>query len=84
MEHEFKRGGTFPSVVGTLENISGEEISNISVNVDFLDEDDVLIGEGLATTTDLPDGRVWEFEASYTGDESYRIDDYELETDPRL
>jgi len=83
LEHEYTRGGTFPSVTGQIENVSGEEVSSVNVNIDFLDEEDVLIGEGLANTFDLPAGRVWEFEASYTGDESYRIDDYELEIDAR-
>lgn len=83
-EHELDRTGTFPAVVGTLENVSGEELSSVNVNIDFLDEEDVMIGEGLANTFDLPAGRVWEFDASYTNDDSYRIADYELETDANL
>lgn len=79
LEHNLEPG-TLPSVVGILENVSGEELSSVRVQVDFFDADDVLIGEGLAMTMDLPADQKWEFDASYTDQDQDQIDRYELET----
>lgn len=82
VNHEFYNEGQFSiGVEGTLENVSGEELSYVAVNVYFLDSEGTQIGEGLDNTNDLAAGRTWEFDATYLDDEGDRIENYEIETE---
>ncbi|MEA1931028.1 MAG: FxLYD domain-containing protein [Euryarchaeota archaeon] len=82
LDHELYNEGQFDvGVSGTLENVSGEELSYVAVEIFFLDSDGTQIDEGLDNTTDLAPERRWEFDAMYLGDEADRIDTYEIETD---
>ena len=66
-------------VEGQVENISDEELSLVTISVDFFDQDDVLIDQGLTSTiSDLGAGVTAEFEVLYIGDEPDRIDDYDI------
>lgn len=82
VEHEWYNNGPYDAgVLGRLENVSGEELAYVVVNVYFLDDDGVQIDEGLANTTDLAADRIWEFDAVYLGDDTNRVDTYEIEWD---
>lgn len=82
LEHEWYMEGQYSSGVrGRVENISGEELSYVTLTVFFLDSEDVQIGEGLDSTTDLAAGRVWEFDALYLDDDPQRVDSYEIKTE---
>lgn len=82
LEHEWYNNGQFDvGVTGQVENISGEELTYVGVEVYFLDEEGVQFEEGLDNTTDLADGRIWEFDAGYLGDDPQRVDEYEIEWD---
>lgn len=82
LDHELYNEGQFDiGVSGRLENVSGEELSYVEVSVYFLDSEGTQIEEGLDNTSDLAAGRVWEFDATYLGDEADRIDTYEIETE---
>ncbi len=82
LDHSFYNEGQFDiGVSGTLENVSGEELSYVEVDVFFLDSEGTQIGEGLDNTSDLAAGRAWEFDATYLGEEGDRIETYEIETE---
>lgn len=82
LDHELYNEGQFDvGVRGTLENVSGEELAYVAVEVFFLDSEGTQIDEGLDNTTDLAAERRWEFDALYLGDEAERIDTYEIQTD---
>jgi hypothetical protein len=81
LNHEFYEDDFSSGVRGTLENVSGEVLSYVEVQVYFLDSEGTQIGEGLDNTSDLAEGRRWEFEAAYLDTDPERIDTYEIETD---
>ena len=81
LDHSFYSEEFSSGVRGTIENVSGETLSYVEVQVFFLDEDETQIGEGLDNTSDLAEGRVWEFDATYLDTDPERIDTYEIETD---
>lgn len=82
LEHEWYNNGEYDSgVTGRLENVSGEQLSYVSVNVYFLDEEGTQIAEGLDNTNDLAADRVWEFDAMLLDGDASRVSDYEIETD---
>lgn len=82
LEHDWYHDGQFDAgVQGRLENVSGEELSYVAVDVFFLDADDVQLEDGLDNTTDLAPDRVWEFDVPYLGDDPANVDNYEIETD---
>ncbi|MFC7216242.1 FxLYD domain-containing protein [Saliphagus sp. GCM10025334] len=82
LEHEWYNNGSYDAgVKGRLENVSGEELSYVGIEVFFLDEEGTQIGEGLDNTTDLAEGRVWEFDAGYLDDDPQRVDSYEIKPD---
>lgn len=81
LEHEWYNDGDFNSgVQGQVENVSGETLGYVEVSVYFLDSEGVQISEGLDNTSDLAAGRVWEFDAMFTGDDPSRVENYEIET----
>ena len=81
LNHEFYEDDFSSGVRGTIENVSGEVLSYVEVQVYFLDSEGTQIGEGLDNTSDLAEGRSWEFEAAYLDSDPERIDTYEIETD---
>jgi hypothetical protein len=81
LDHEFYEEEFSSGVSGTVENVSGEVLSYVEVQVYFLDSEGTQIGEGLDNTSDLAEGRRWEFDAAYLDSDPERIDTYEIETD---
>jgi len=82
LDHEFYNNGAYDAgVSGTLENVSGEELSYVGVNVFYLDSEGVQIEEGLDNTTELAADRKWKFDAGYLGDDPSEIEEYEIKTD---
>jgi hypothetical protein len=81
LNHEFYSEEFSSGVRGEIENVSGEELSYVEVQVFFLDSDETQIGEGLDNTNDLAADRRWEFDAQYLDTDADRIDTYEIETD---
>lgn len=82
LEHEFYDDGSYETgVKGTLENVSGQELSYVEVKAFFLDGDGTQIGEGLDNTTDLAADRKWKFDCVYLDDNGSEIEEYELKTD---
>ncbi|OLZ39091.1 hypothetical protein A6E15_19195 [Natrinema saccharevitans] len=82
LDHEWYQNSQYDAgVSGSLENVSGEELSYVEVSVYFLDEDGAQVGEGIDNTSDLSAGRVWKFDATYLDGEPQTVTDYEIETD---
>ncbi|WP_222918847.1 FxLYD domain-containing protein [Natrinema sp. SYSU A 869] len=82
LNHEWYSDGSFSSGVrGQVENVSDETLGYVEISVYFIDADGVQFEESLANTSDLAAGRVWEFEAMFLGDDSSRIEEYEVEAD---
>ncbi|ELZ09281.1 hypothetical protein C479_10685 [Halovivax asiaticus JCM 14624] len=80
VDHEWYNSGAYEAgVTGQLENVSGDTLSYVEVSVYFLDEEGTQFEEGLDNTSELADGRTWEFDAMFLGDEPDRVDDYEIE-----
>lgn len=80
LNHEWYNEGQFNAGVrGQVENLTSETLGYVEVSVYFLDSDGVQFSESLANTSDLAGGRVWEFEAMFTGDDPSRVDSYEIE-----
>lgn len=81
LNHEWYDDGEFSSgVKGQIENVSDKTLSYVEVKVYFLDSEGVQFSESLANTEDLASGRVWEFDAMFTGDDKSRVENYEIET----
>ena len=51
-----------PTVTGVVDNVYDGELDYVSVSIQAFDENDVQIGDGLDNTTDLREGRSWQFE----------------------
>ena len=51
-----------PTVTGVIDNVHEGELDYVSVTIQAFDENDVQIGDGLDNTTDLREGRSWQFE----------------------
>jgi len=82
LSHEFyNEGPDDTGVTGQVENVSGEELWRVFVEVYFLDEDEIQIGEEKTNARELADGRVWEFDAVYSDYDPERIDSYQIFTD---
>lgn len=72
-EEEYQSG-----VRGTAVNNTGDELASVWIEVIFLDADGAQVEEGLDSTSDLPDGREWKFDAGYPGMDSSAVEDYEI------
>jgi len=84
LEHEFAwTDYGNPVVQGTAQNVSGKEMSYVSISVNFYDEDGVRIDRSFANTSDLADGEKWAFEVMSTliGEKVEEIDSYEINVD---
>lgn len=75
-EDQFNRG-----VRGRIENVSDSTLDYVEVQVYFIDNEGVQFSESIDNVTDLSEGRVWEFDAMFLGDDPSRIDSYEIQTD---
>lgn len=81
LNHEWYNEGQFNAGVrGQVENVSGKTLNYVEVSVYFLDSEGVQFSESIANTSDLAEGRVWEFDAMFTGDDASRVENYEIET----
>lgn len=78
--HEWYNEGEFDAGVrGQVANQAGETLDYVEVEVYFIDADSVQFEESLDNTEDLAEGRVWEFDAMFLGDDPSRVDSYEIE-----
>lgn len=78
-EHEFYEEDFSAGVRGILQNNTGETKDYVEVTVEFYDEDDVKLEDGLDNTEGLdPEGQ-WQFDAPYLGDDPSDVDRYEIE-----
>lgn len=79
LSHEWYEEDYSAGVRGSAVNNTGDELASVWIEVIFLDADGAQIEEGLDSTTDLPDGREWKFDAAYLGTDSSVVEDYEIE-----
>jgi len=79
LSHDLYQEQFTSGVRGTAVNNTDSELSYVEANVTFLDSEGTQIGEGLDNVSDLAAGREWEFDCMYTGQDSSRIADYEVE-----
>lgn len=79
LSHEFYEEEFSAGVRGTAVNNTDSELSYVEAEVVFLDEDGTQIGEGMDNVSELAAGREWEFDCMFLGDDSSRIDTYEID-----
>lgn len=63
-----------PSVTGIADNVSGEELSYVEVQIQAFDENDTQIGEALDNVSDLRADKSWQFECNFFDVEEEDID----------
>lgn len=80
LDHEWYEEEYNSGVRGQLENVSGETLDYVEVSVYFIDDEGVQFEESIDNTSDLAADRVWEFDAMFLGNDSSRVDTYEVET----
>ncbi|WP_254532386.1 FxLYD domain-containing protein [Natrinema gelatinilyticum] len=78
--HEWYEEDYSGGVRGKLKNISGEELGSVTVSVYFLNSDGTQLDEGIDFTNNLAADQVWEFDATFQGNDPSRVADYEIET----
>lgn len=54
-----------PTITGVADNVSGEELSYVEVQIQAFNENDEQIGDALDNTTDLREGKSWRFECEF-------------------
>lgn len=54
-----------PSVTGIAENVSGEELSYVEVQIQAFNSEDTQIGEALDNVTDLRSDKSWQFDCGF-------------------
>lgn len=82
LEHEwYNADAEDAGVSGRLENVSGEEIHLVTVEVHFVGDEGTQITEGQDTTNNLESNREWEFDVPYPAEDPERVDTYDIESD---
>lgn len=79
LEHSFYEEQFTSGVIGTARNNTDNELNYVEVNAVFLDGEGTQIGEGLDNVSELAAGRTWEFDCMFLGENSGRIEQYEIE-----
>lgn len=78
VEHEWYEETFGSGVAGRAENISGQELSFVEVEVTFFDEENEQLGEGSDNTSPLEEDDTWEFDVEFSGD-TVSMYSYEIE-----
>lgn len=80
LSHELFEKEYSAGVKGQIKNVSGTELGYVEVKVRFFDAENTRLGESLDNFTELGAGTTANFKAVYLGQDSGKIDHYELET----
>jgi hypothetical protein len=82
LDHEFVNGEPVANVVGTVRNVSEQQIPYLHLSVKFF-ENDTRFDSSAGHVDDLSPGVTAEFRAKFFGPDPSRVTDYTIEINPR-